>query len=95
MSGFEYAGLHFIPLPQKLEGDFFTTTRRSRSVGIGNYPWSSIPYDYDDFYKSAAAVGGGESDLFLCVEDGCAYVPFSNELMRYLNADGSAYRPSR
>lgn len=95
MGTFQYSGLHFTPLTQKLKGDFFQITRRLRSVGIGNYPWSHTPYNYDDFYKQATPAGGENADLFLCSEDGLVYVPCLNELMLYQNPNGSAWHPHR
>lgn len=86
---FKYAGRHFEPLSIQLKGDFHSITRRTASVGIGNYPWSHTKYDYMEFYKAASHVDGGEADLFLCIEDGLVYIPCANELMLYKN--GSAF----
>ena len=89
---FEYAGRHYRPISVKLPCDFVTRMRRCASVGIGNYPWSSTKYDYEEFYKAAVSVGGGHTDAFLCVEDGLVYIPHANELMLYKNKNGSAYQ---
>lgn len=92
MKEFEYSGLHFTPLAEKARGSFCSIMRRVASVGIGNYPWSSRHYDYDEFYRRATPAGGGKSDLFRCRENGLVYIPCANELMLYLNKSGSAYR---
>ena len=95
MDVFEYAGRHYKPVPVKLPNSFHAIVWRCASVGIGNYPWSSTKYDYEEFYRAAATVCGGEADTFLCVEDECVYIPFLNELMLYKNKNGSAYQYSR
>lgn len=94
MDVFEYAGRHYRPVPVKLPKDFVARAWRCASVGIGNYPWSTTKYDYEDFYKAAATVGGGDADAFLCVEDGLIYIPHGNELILYKNKNGSAYQYS-
>lgn len=83
MNTFLYAGMHFVPMEEKPKGGFLAITRHCRSVGIGNYPWSDTPYNYNEFYKLAATVGGGAADLFRCVETGKVYIPCENELMQY------------
>ena len=83
MNTFSYAGMNLVPIKEKPRGSFSAVTRRCRSVGIGNYPWSKTPYNYNEFYKLAAAVGGSDSDLFRCVETGIVYLPCENELMQY------------
>lgn len=83
MDMFEYAGLHFRPLPIRLKDDFCSIMRCCVSIGIGNYPWSDRKYNYDEFYKAASIVGGGEADLFQCIENSLTYIPCANELMLY------------
>lgn len=94
MNEFEYAGRHYRPVSVRLPKDPVSRMWRMASVGIGNYPWSSTKYDYEEFYKAAASVGGGDADTFLCVEDGLVYIPHENELMLYKNKNGSAYQYS-
>lgn len=94
MDAFEYAGRHYKPVPVRLPNDFHAIMPRCASVGIGNYPWSSTKYDFEEFYKAAATVGGEKTDTFFCIEDKCVYIPCANELMMYKNKNGSAYRYS-
>lgn len=83
-----------MPVSVRLPKDDVARMGRMASVGIGNYPWSYAysKYSYDGFYKAADSVLGGDSDAFLCVDDGLVYVPHLNELMLYKNKNGSAYR---
>lgn len=84
---FEYEGFHFAPVQtvdKTMPYQYFAERIYSdRKFGMAAYEfeWVKHPWDYEKFYKSATK----PADIFVCVENGCFYLPAGNELFGWRN----------
>lgn len=85
MDKFNYNGFTFEPIRQ------FNEKENAMDFGqfikkLTDHDWQNEAqfcrnrWNYDDFYKAAKNVGGGEMDIFLCLENRKLYVPSAPEL---------------
>lgn len=88
MSGYEYAGRHFIPHAKlgKVNELSELMLRSDRELGCFdfNYPEHGFiqkyKYSHKDFYK---AMNDSEMDIFICLENRKMYIPCEHELFIY------------
>lgn len=76
---FRWHARTYMPLPDEVPSTLRECTCHLRSTG----PETNALWSHEDFYARARAVGAGDADLFLCLEDGRTYCPGEHELFRW------------